>query len=109
MAPERVLVVGGGIGGLSTTIAMRKAGVAVDVVELNPKWDVYGVGIIQPGNALRALGMLGVVGECLAAGYPMEGTRSLDRDGNILADIDFQLPPGVPGPAMNGLRRPVLG
>ena len=55
MAPERVLVVGGGIGGLSTTIAMRKAGVAIDVVELNPKWDVYGVGIIQPGNAIRGL------------------------------------------------------
>ena len=52
---ERILVVGGGIGGLSTSIALRRAGFAVDVVEKNPKWDVYGVGMIQPANALRVL------------------------------------------------------
>ena len=55
-AAARVLVVGGGIGGLSATIALRNRGVAVDVVESNPKWDVYGVGILQPGNAIRAAG-----------------------------------------------------
>jgi 2-polyprenyl-6-methoxyphenol hydroxylase-like FAD-dependent oxidoreductase len=105
---RRVLVVGGGVGGLSTAIALRRLGIEVDVVEVNPNWDVYGVGIIQPGNALRALGMLGVVGECIAAGYPMEGVRSHDRDGNVLTDIDFEPPPGVTGPMMNGLPRPEL-
>ena len=54
----RVLVVGGGIGGLSAAIALRKHGVDVGVVEINPNWDVYGVGIIQPGNAIRALDAL---------------------------------------------------
>ena len=44
----RVLVVGGGIGGLSITIALRQRGVAVDVVEINPRWDVYGVGSSSP-------------------------------------------------------------
>ena len=56
---ERVLVVGGGIGGLSTSIALRRAGFTVDVVEKNPKWDVYGVGMIQPANALRVLHEIG--------------------------------------------------
>jgi 2-polyprenyl-6-methoxyphenol hydroxylase-like FAD-dependent oxidoreductase len=104
----KVLVVGGGIGGLSTAIALRRIGAEVDVVEINPSWDVYGVGIIQPANALRALAMLGLIGECLAAGHPMEGVRSHDRDGNVLSDIDFELPPGVTGPMMNGLPRPAL-
>ena len=63
-----MLVVGGGIGGLSTTIALRQAGFDVDVVEQNPAWDVYGVGIIQPGNALRALHELGLAHEAVAAG-----------------------------------------
>ena len=51
----KVLIIGGGIGGLSTTLALRRQGVDVDVVERDPEWGVYGVGIIQPGNALRAL------------------------------------------------------
>ena len=60
MAVSKVLIVGGGIGGLSAAIAFRQRDVDVDVVEINPKWDVYGVGILQPGNAIRALDALGV-------------------------------------------------
>src|SRR3954463_12312767 len=106
---QRVLVVGGGTGGLSTTIALRRAGFEVDVVEVNPAWDVYGVGIIQPGNALRALGALGLAGDCLREGFGFPGHQQFDRDGNALSPpVDFPLPPGAPGPAMNGIRRPVL-
>ena len=35
-------------------------GSAVEVVEKNPKWDVYGVGMIQPPNAWRALHDIGL-------------------------------------------------
>ena len=84
---EKVLVVGGGIGGLSTTIALRNAGVEVDVVEKNPAWDVYGVGIIQPGNALRALHRLGLAERAVAEGHPMLGDRTYLGDGKtMLAD-----------------------
>ena len=65
---RHVLIVGGGIGGLSTAIALRRAGFDVDVVEKNPAWDVYGVGIIQPGNALRALNELGLAERAVARG-----------------------------------------
>jgi 2-polyprenyl-6-methoxyphenol hydroxylase-like FAD-dependent oxidoreductase len=102
-------VVGGGIGGLSTTVALRRSGIAdVDVVEINPRWDVYGVGIIQPGNAIRAMAELGLAEQCVAQGHAMEGSRSHDRDGNIVADIDFERPAGVAFPAMNGITRPKL-
>jgi 2-polyprenyl-6-methoxyphenol hydroxylase-like FAD-dependent oxidoreductase len=62
----RVLVVGGRIGGLSTAIALGKRGVEVNVVESNPRWDVYDVGIIQSGNALRALDALGHAEQAVA-------------------------------------------
>lgn len=105
---EKVLVVGGGVGGLSTTIALRRAGYAVDVVEKNPAWDVYGVGIIQPGNALRALNELGLAHEAVENGCPMYGDTTWDASGQILfADHDWPamiegLPPG------NGITRPAL-
>jgi 2-polyprenyl-6-methoxyphenol hydroxylase-like FAD-dependent oxidoreductase len=102
---ERVLVVGGGIGGLTTTVALRRAGFAVDVVEKNPAWDVYGVGIIQPGNALRALNELGLAERAVAEGHPMLGDRTYLADGaTMLADNDW--PALVPGlPPGNGITR----
>ena len=59
-AVKKVLIVGGGIGGLSTGIALRRAGIEAEIVELKKEFDVYGVGIIQLGNAIRALDAIGV-------------------------------------------------
>lgn len=56
-----ILVVGGGIGGLSAAIALRRKGHAVTVIERDPQWSVYGVGIIQQANVIRAMDQLGVL------------------------------------------------
>jgi 2-polyprenyl-6-methoxyphenol hydroxylase-like FAD-dependent oxidoreductase len=105
---RRILVVGGGIGGLSSTIALRRAGFEVDLVEKNPAWDVYGVGILQPGNALRALHELGLAEEAVAHGHPMYGDRTWLADGTtLIADHDW--PPILDGlPPGNGITRPAL-
>jgi 2-polyprenyl-6-methoxyphenol hydroxylase-like FAD-dependent oxidoreductase len=104
---RRVLVVGGGIGGLSAAIALRGVGVEVVLVERNPAWDVYGVGIIQPPNALRALDALGVAERCIAAGHGILGGRNHLADGTLLGEDDY--PPADPRfPPMNGLTRPAL-
>ena len=107
---RRVLVVGGGIGGLSTAIALRHRGVDVDVVEINPNWDVYGVGIIQPGNAIRAMDALGLADRCVAEGFPMAGARMHLGDGTLLSAMDFERPPGLRAelPLMSAMRRPSL-
>lgn len=105
---QRILVVGGGIGGLTTTVALRRAGFAVDVVEKNPRWDVYGVGMIQPPNALRVLDELGLAEACVAAGHPMFGDKAWLADGqtrigdNAWPHLVDGLPPG------NGIARPAL-
>ena len=97
-------MVGGGIGGLSATLALRRAGVEVDVAEINPEWSVYGVGIIQPGNALRALDALG-----LAAMPSARASRSTARASTspTARSSPTCLPTGSPGPstAMNGITR----
>lgn len=107
-AVEKVLVVGGGIGGLSAAIAMRQRGIDVDVVEINPKWDVYGVGIIQPGNSIRALAAIGLADEAIEQGFPFEGGRFFDSQGNLMADVPMHRVAGPEYPPMNGITRPKL-
>lgn len=68
-AGTRILVVGGGIGGLTAAIALRAKGFAVDVIERDPDWSVYGVGIIQQGNVVRAMAQLGLLDDYLEAGF----------------------------------------
>src|SRR3954453_21405943 len=104
---RKALVIGGGIGGLSAAIALRRIGVAVDVVEKNPNWDVYGVGIIQPPNAIGALARIGLAEQCIERGHPINGGRNFLAEGTFLGEDDY--PPVVPGwPPMNGMPRPAL-
>jgi 2-polyprenyl-6-methoxyphenol hydroxylase-like FAD-dependent oxidoreductase len=105
---RNALVVGGGIGGLSTAIALRRRGVEVDVVELNPRWDVYGVGIIQAANAIRALDALGLADEAVKQGYAMSGSRFFTSHGEPLGAIPAVPVLGPEYPPMNGITRPRL-
>jgi 2-polyprenyl-6-methoxyphenol hydroxylase-like FAD-dependent oxidoreductase len=104
----RVLLIGGGIGGLSTTLALRAQGHDVDVVERDPAWGVYGVGIIQPGNALRALAALGLADACVEAGHRIVGDRTWLADG-VTPVAAHEWPAMIEGlPPGNGLTRPKL-
>jgi 2-polyprenyl-6-methoxyphenol hydroxylase-like FAD-dependent oxidoreductase len=35
---DRVLIVGGGVSGMSLAISLGKAGIATDIVEISPRW-----------------------------------------------------------------------
>ena len=50
---KKVLIVGAGIGGLGAGAALADRGVDVEIVEIKPEPNVYGVGINQPANSLR--------------------------------------------------------
>tara|TARA_B110001454_G_scaffold209723_1_gene223496 strand:+ start:8566 stop:9705 length:1140 start_codon:yes stop_codon:yes gene_type:complete len=107
-AVNRVLIVGGGVGGLTAAVALRKKGIDVDVLEKNPEHSVYGVGIIQPNNMLRALDAIGLADECVRRGGAFHQVKVRDRFGAIVgggsspADAAPHLPP------TNGITRPIL-
>ncbi|MAM59888.1 FAD-dependent oxidoreductase [Maritimibacter sp. UBA3975] len=66
MQVEKALIVGGGIGGLTAGIALRAKGIGVEIIERDPEWTVYGVGIIQQMNVIRAMDALGVLDDYLS-------------------------------------------
>jgi 2-polyprenyl-6-methoxyphenol hydroxylase-like FAD-dependent oxidoreductase len=67
-----VLIVGGGMGGMSAAISMRRAGMEVDLAEIDPNWKIYGAGITITGPTLRALKTLGVLDQVKGAGRDLE-------------------------------------
>jgi 2-polyprenyl-6-methoxyphenol hydroxylase-like FAD-dependent oxidoreductase len=103
-----ILIVGGGIGGLTLAVALGQRGIRADVVELKGAGSIYGVGIIQPGNALRALRSVGLLEPCLKAGFQVDEYRYYDAHENLLASLNPLKVAGPDAPAMNMLPRPAL-
>ncbi len=106
-AVNRVLIVGGGIGGLCAAIGLARAGITTQIIELKAEWTVYGVGIIQPSNQLRALDELGVADACLEYGATFEGWEFFDDAGNSRARVPNPRA-AARFPPMNGMARPEL-
>jgi len=100
----RVLVVGGGIGGIAAAVSLRQRGFEVLVIEKRPAFDIPGVGLGQPANALRVYDRLGVLGDILEVGYSYDRMRYLDWDAELLVEHRF-LMGGDGVPAFSALPR----
>ena len=107
MVVKRILVIGGGIGGLTAAIALRFKDYMVDVIERDPDWTVYGVGIIQQSNVVRAMDQLGLLDDYLSAGVGFDAVEIFLPDGTQAARVPSpQLVEGKP--ANVGIGRPAL-
>jgi 2-polyprenyl-6-methoxyphenol hydroxylase-like FAD-dependent oxidoreductase len=102
------LIVGGGFAGMSLAIRMREQGWAVDLVEIDPEWRVYGAGITISAPTYRAFKRLGVIEELIARGYAShKGVRICAPNGNVVAEMPaWPIEPGLP--TVGGIMRPVL-
>lgn len=87
MSVSKVLVVGGGLTGSILAVALGRAGVEVDLVELSPIWTGIGHGITVQGNALRALRSIGVLDEVLSQGVPFDIMRLRHADGSLMVEL----------------------
>jgi FAD-dependent urate hydroxylase len=85
---RRVLIVGGGIAGLSLAPMLTRIGVAVDVIEREPAWRPAGTGIYLPGNAARALRVLGIEAQVASRAVEIARQRFYDHHGRLLCDVD---------------------
>ena len=105
---QNVLVVGGGIGGLTLAAALAQRGVATEVVEIRSNDERLGVGLMQPANALRALRTIGVVERCLEVGFATDERRYFDSQGRLLVTHHALRAADPDLPYQNGLSRSAL-
>lgn len=107
MKNQSILVIGGGIGGLTAAIVLRAKGHGVTVIERDPEWSVYGVGIIQQANVLRAMKQLDLLDNYMAAAVGFDFVAVHAPDGTLVAKVPA--PRLVEGyPANVGIGRPAL-
>src|SRR5882757_9370671 len=92
---------------MSCAIQMRKTGIAVDLVEIDPGWRVYGAGITMTGPTLRALQTLGVLDQVVAQCATWNGAKVHSKAGELLEEVTFPaLAAGLP--TSGGIMRPAL-
>jgi 2-polyprenyl-6-methoxyphenol hydroxylase-like FAD-dependent oxidoreductase len=90
-AIRRILVVGGGVGGLTAATTFAQRGVEVVLIERRPAFDVPGVGLGQPANALRVYDALGVLDEILTSGFIYDHMNIFDPNRQLIAKHTFLL------------------
>jgi len=78
---DRALVIGAGIGGLATAIALQRTGHEVLVIERAPELVEVGAGISLWPNAVNALGRLGIGDAVEAEGAPAHAAAFRSRRG----------------------------
>jgi salicylate hydroxylase len=86
-----VLVVGGGIGGLSTAYALSRQGLRVRVLEQAPEYGEVGAGLQVAPNCTRILAEYGLLDEAKSLGVVPENMVMRDAlDSQVLTRLDLR-------------------
>lgn len=105
---KKVLVVGGGVGGMSTALALARQGVDVELADADPQWRAYGAGISVTGLSLRAFADLGILDEVRDKGFVGAGIRLRGVDGAVIMESPVPPVDAPPVARSGGIMRPVL-
>src|SRR5690242_1979774 len=104
---RKILIVGGGVGGMSLAICLARQQHAVQVIDLDPEWRAVGAGLSLNNASLRAIDRVGVLGEIRKHGDVHAGLKLHDIAGR---PVLVPAPAGGGGLAgeSGGILRPVL-
>ncbi len=85
---KNITILGGGIAGLSTAIALKNAGIETLVFEAAPKIKAVGAGLGLGANAIKAFKVLGIDEAVINAGRFLPAFTVYDEKGKQIARTD---------------------
>ncbi len=91
MHSQKALVIGGGIGGLTTAIALTRVGIDVEVYEQASQPRADGAGLTLWANAIRALNALDAAGTITSSVNDDTANAIRRWNGDVLSAIDAQI------------------
>ena len=85
-----ILIIGGGIGGLTAAAALAREGFGVRVLEQAPEYRPVGAGITVQINGMRALKRVGLDEPVIAAGNVLNRLKLRFSDGRVVFVMDTE-------------------
>lgn len=86
---DAILIVGGGIAGLTLAVALHRHGFKVELVERSSSWEPAGTGISVQPNGMRILHLLGLADRVERAGAVLRRWCFCDQWGDVLCETNL--------------------
>jgi 2-polyprenyl-6-methoxyphenol hydroxylase-like FAD-dependent oxidoreductase len=86
----KAIIIGGGIGGLTTAIALQQQGIDFQVYEAAPELKPVGAGIVMASNAMQIFQRLGIEKKIQAAGLEVQQAFGVDEKFNVISGLDVK-------------------
>jgi 2-polyprenyl-6-methoxyphenol hydroxylase-like FAD-dependent oxidoreductase len=104
---ETILVVGGGLAGLTTATALHRHRFTTELVERQQTWHALGAGFLVHANGMRMLLSLGLAAAVENEGAVVRRWHFCDQNGDVLSETDLDALWGDVGPCV-GIERSKL-
>ncbi len=83
----KAAIIGAGIGGLTTAIALQQAGIEYELFEAAPELKPVGAGIVMASNAMQVFQRLGIEKKIMAAGLEIEKAYGVDQSFRLISGL----------------------